>query len=111
VPDDNRVEPTFLVEALQTPVVREQIQGAATGTSGSMKNISQDAIRGLRIPLLTRHEQSRIASVLTESRAMQRLSESQALMLKRLRGTLLSDLLSGNHRIPDTYDRLLERAE
>jgi len=58
------VDPRFLVHALAGPLVRQQLLLAATGTSGSMKNISQDKIRALQLPLPSMREQRRIADLL-----------------------------------------------
>ena len=44
-----RIITPFLFQILQQHFVRRQIEINATGTSGSMKNISQPGIRGLRI--------------------------------------------------------------
>lgn len=41
----------FLLEILRTKSVRKQIETAATGTSGSMKNISQSDIKNLLVPV------------------------------------------------------------
>jgi len=41
----------FLLEILRTKSVRKQIETAATGTSGSMKNISQSDIKNLLVPI------------------------------------------------------------
>lgn len=41
----------FLLEVLRTKSARKQIETAATGTSGSMKNISQVDIKNLLIPI------------------------------------------------------------
>ncbi len=38
------VEPLFIWELFQTPAIREEIGRRATGTSGSMKNISQEKL-------------------------------------------------------------------
>jgi type I restriction enzyme S subunit len=47
--DRERAEPRFFVHALDTNEVRSQLALAATGTSGSMKNISQDKIKALLV--------------------------------------------------------------
>ena len=39
----------FLFWSLQSPLARRQIENSATGTSGSMKNISQSGVRGVGI--------------------------------------------------------------
>ncbi len=54
----------YLARVLRTASVRGQIEAHATGTSGSMCNISQSTIRGLVIPLPPLPEQQRIARIL-----------------------------------------------
>jgi len=43
-----KVEPLFVWALFQTPAIRQEIQRRATGTSGSMKNISQEKLYGIR---------------------------------------------------------------
>jgi type I restriction enzyme, S subunit len=50
-PNEDAVAKSFLQLALRTPIAREFIESNATGTSDSMKNISQDVIRSIPIPL------------------------------------------------------------
>jgi type I restriction enzyme S subunit len=47
----------FLVSALTSRPVRNQIEGFATGTGGAMKNISQQEIKSLKIPAKSFFEQ------------------------------------------------------
>jgi len=70
VPDERRIVADFLVEVLQSAQAREQIELAATGTSASMKNISQGSIRSLRIPLPPIDEQIKLATIMDELRAV-----------------------------------------
>ena len=56
----------YVLWALRTPVVRNQFSAAATGTSESMKNISQDIIKNTLIPLPPLAEQKRIVARLEE---------------------------------------------
>ena len=56
----------YVLWALRTPVVRNQFSAAATGTSESMKNISQDIIKNTLIPLPPLAEQKRIVTRLEE---------------------------------------------
>jgi type I restriction enzyme S subunit len=44
-------EPTFVCALFQTPAMRYEIGRRATGTSGSMKNISQEKLLGIRTVL------------------------------------------------------------
>jgi type I restriction enzyme S subunit len=61
------VEPLFVWALFQTPTVRREIARRATGTSGSMKNISQEKVFGIRTILppisLQRDFTRRIAAV------------------------------------------------
>ena len=70
------------------------------------------------IPLAPLNEQKRIVDLVSSVDAyIQALSSSSAEVrtttdalnsARRLRSALLSDLLSGNHEIPDSYDKLLK---
>lgn len=56
----------YILWALRTPMVRNQFSAAATGTSESMKNISQDVIKNTLIPLPPLAEQKRIVEKLEQ---------------------------------------------
>ena len=56
----------YVLWALRTPMVRNQFSAAATGTSESMKNISQDMIKNTLIPLPPLDEQKRIVEKLEQ---------------------------------------------
>ena len=56
------ISKTYVLYTLRTPFVRAQLSAAASGTSESMKNISQNAIKGLLIPFPPIKEQYRIVS-------------------------------------------------
>lgn len=45
------VDPRYLDEVLKIPHLRQQIEGAVTGTSATMKNITKPALLSLRLPL------------------------------------------------------------
>jgi type I restriction enzyme S subunit len=49
--DEERVCPGYLLQALRLPEARTHIESNATGTSNSMRNIGQDTIRAIPIPL------------------------------------------------------------
>lgn len=91
----------FFVLLLQTQAARTQIEINATGTSGSMKNISQGMIRGLRMAYPAIEEQQRIldaiAPVEMELDALQR----ERLKLASLKSGLTTDLLTGRIRVPE----------
>lgn len=100
------IDPAALVAALNSPQSREQLSAAATGTSASMKNISQRDIMNLRI-----HWPPDAAAVGSMDRqfllVLSQYQEDSA-RLRTLRSNLLTALLSGEHEIPDSYDELVE---
>ena len=65
---NERLVPAKYVQlALTHPFVRRQIESAATGTSGSMKNISQQSIKRLMIPVGNMTEMQRIVEILNSA--------------------------------------------
>jgi type I restriction enzyme S subunit len=62
---DNVCSPEWLNSLLQLPRKRYEINIRATGTSGSMKNISQDSFLSLRIAVPPLPEQKKIAKIIS----------------------------------------------
>lgn len=62
--EPSRTDARWLSYVLQSPRVSSAIKALATGTSGSMKNISKSALLALRISLPPLVEQRRIAEIL-----------------------------------------------
>ena len=110
VPSPDRISAQYLVEALQSSSCRRQLSGAASGTSASMKNVSQDAIRSIRIPLLPIHEQQSVVRLLADVRVFQRRAIAFEATARAARDALVKTLLSPGHAIPDSYDRFLDAA-
>jgi len=76
-----KVEPLFVWALFQTPALRQEIERRATGTSGSMKNISQEKLYGIRTllpPLAVQQEFVR------RSRAVEKLKSAQRRSLAEL---------------------------
>jgi type I restriction enzyme S subunit len=84
VPKAKVAYPNYLLYALRTPEVRKHLERHATGTSGSMRNISQDNIRATKIPLPPLSEQHRITGI---------LDKADAIRLKREEGIRLTEEL------------------
>lgn len=59
--DTTQCDPDYFVEALRLPEARAHIEANATGSSDSMRNISQGALAATPIPLPEIHEQRRLA--------------------------------------------------
>ena len=104
------VDPDYLVEVLLGDAARRQVELAATGTSASMKNISQQTIRDLRVPLVDAAGQRRLVGTVSALRRSAAAIEVEVADLASLRAALLADLLSGAHEIPPSYDRFLDGA-
>lgn len=98
------VESPTLVAALNSPAARIQLSAAATGTSASMKNISQENIRDVRV----RWPDDPISAGLADQALLARHARSKEAIrrLRELRTNLLTALLSGEHGIPESYDEL-----
>jgi type I restriction enzyme S subunit len=101
------LRPDFLVEVLQIRSVRRQIEDAATGTSASMKNISQASIRGLRVPVLDRSAQADVVDAVASLARVVDKCRTLSARASAVQGSVVSMLLLGMHEIPDSYDALL----
>lgn len=66
------IDSRFLLYALRQPEARQFFRSNATGTSGSMRNVSQETIRRCPIPLPPLSEQKRIADILDKADAIRR---------------------------------------
>jgi len=83
-------ERRYLYYALRSPVARQHIESRATGTSGSMRNISQETIREIPVPLPPLSAQRRIAAILDEADALRRKRrEALGLLDELLRSAFL----------------------
>jgi type I restriction enzyme S subunit len=108
IPTDS-VRPAALVAVLNSPQARRQISEMGTGTSASMKNITQNDVRSIKVRWMALDaEQERIGvadqTLLRTARDYQAAKER----LSALRLHMLTVLLSGEHAIPASYDELLE---
>jgi len=96
-----RTSAEYVHLALSLTEIRRQIETAATGTSGSMKNISQAAIRRLVIPWTDRELMDQVvrddAAYATQIEALMR----QEKRLNRLKSGLMEDLLTGRVRVSE----------
>lgn len=90
IPNKDVIWPKYLLYALRTPRVRRHIEAHATGTSDSMRNISQSNLCAAEIPLPSLSEQMRIAAILDKADAIRRLRrESVRVAEELLRSTFL----------------------
>jgi type I restriction enzyme S subunit len=94
----NRGLNPFFNLLLQSRACRSQIEVNATGTSGSMKNISQDVIRALQLAYPKVDEQQRILNALAPIEEEVAGFQSELTKLVALKSGLATDLLTGNVR-------------
>ena len=99
VPDPARIDREFLLSSLRLPRSRSQIAGAATGSSRSMFNVSQDNIRKVRVALPPLDEQRAIDAALGGvDGAIERAREERA-GLHSLQASAGDALLTGRVRV------------
>lgn len=101
VPTDELLS-TYAVHALATDRVRRTISEVATGTSASMKNISQEKIRALEVCVPSVDEQRTIAETLDVAAAAIDEAVRQSQATEELRRAVLHALVSGEYRLPRT---------
>lgn len=104
----NGVSTEAIVAALNSPTARDQLSASATGTSASMKNISQSNIRDVLVSWPENPEE--VAATDRQFLDTHRNASEGIDHMRILRSNLLSALLSGEHEIPEAYDELLEGA-
>lgn len=88
VPRADVADTRFLLYALRQPQARQYFLSHATGTSGSMRNVSQETIRNCPIPLPPLPEQKRIADILDKADTIRRKRQEA----KYLAGTFQQSL-------------------
>ena len=90
--DGSTVDSVFMVEVLKSREARVQIEGYATGTGGAMKNISQNEIRKICVPLPDVEKQNiyaqKVRSILNARISL--LSEIQS--LRALQKSLINQI-------------------
>lgn len=94
--DTERVDKTYLVYALRSATARAHIEHFATGTSDSMRNISQDVIASIPIELpeiqLQRSIGSRLREQLAAAEEARQAALAQLREIERLPARLLAQV-------------------
>jgi type I restriction enzyme S subunit len=108
-----RVTPTpatssrFLELLLRSPYVRRQLQGQASGTSGSMVKITGTSVVNLDIAMPQSDEQERILQFLSVAQERMALEIEEAAKLRGLRLGLQEDLLTGRVRVNRLFEGVM----
>ncbi len=94
------VHPRWFSYVLTWKPVKSRISASATGTSGSMKNISKPSLRAVEIPYPPLEEQCAIATALGDVDGL--LSGLERLIAKKrdLKQAAMQQLLTGQTRLP-----------
>jgi len=92
----DRYQPHYLVAALASRRVRDQIEMATSGASASMQNITQEVVRALRVPCPSLETQADV--------------ESKLAIDWRRRKTLLTHLKTLDERLAEYHDALITEA-
>jgi type I restriction enzyme S subunit len=99
-PDESKVDPAFLVEALATRSVREQIEGDIE-RSTTLRSVSKSRLRALEIPVADIEKQRAIAAELRWVQTLEGRVSVEFELAEATRDSLLAALLSGERRIPE----------
>ncbi|MEV0974983.1 restriction endonuclease subunit S [Microtetraspora glauca] len=99
--DDDFSSREYVHLILAIAEVRRQIEIAATGTSGSMKNISQASIRRLMIPWSDRERMDHVVRIDAGYAAQVNALMRKARHLTLLKQGLMEDLLTGRVRVAE----------
>ena len=99
VPDRARMEPKFLLLSLSLPHSRSQISGAASGSSRSMFNVSQERLRSVKVGLPPLPEQQAIAAVLDSIDATIDRARAERAALQSSKASTADALLTGRVRV------------
>jgi type I restriction enzyme, S subunit len=92
--------PRWLVYLLTMQALRHAISVRATGTSGSMKNISQKAFLQIKIPLPPLPEQQKIAAILSTWDATIEKTRDLIAAKQQQKKALMQQLITGKRRLP-----------
>ena len=105
---DKYFDEDFLYNLLLSDLVQKQFDSLAAGSG--VRNLNIEVVKEVIIPLPSLSTQKRIAQIANSMDDVIQATEQAVVDAKNLRSGMLSDLLSGNHEIPASYDSLLGAA-
>jgi len=89
--------------------IEKEIELLAGGSTGQTE-LSRESINAIQLDLPPIGEQVRIVEIISSMDDAISAAEVTIAETKKLRSGLLSNLLSGNHEIPDSYDKIIGAA-
>ena len=108
VHEDSKVLLPYLAVLFTFAPIRAEMW--ALGKGNAQLNISPKSIHELKVALPPLAEQIRIVEIVSSMDDVIQSTEQAIADAKNLRSGLLSDLLSGEHEIPESYDKLMGAA-
>lgn len=108
--NDGIASKEYLSLCFQQPYIRSQIESSATGTSMSMKNISQAAIRNLLVAVAPLQEQIEISVRANVLALMLRQEMAVLEKLRQQKSGLMDDLLTGRVRVTPLLESMQQTA-
>jgi len=108
VKDERSLYPPFLYQNLRNSFIGGVFGQLCAGTT--IMHLGQKRAFKFDILLPPLAEQKRIVDVIKSVDAAISAADTSAADARNLRSGLLSDLLSGDHEIPQSYDRIMESA-
>jgi type I restriction enzyme S subunit len=100
----NELNPYFLLYFMQTIDMNNYVQ------NGALPSISNEIVKNITVLLPPLTEQARIVELISSLDKKVVAIEKLIMKAIQLRSSLLSDLLSGNHEIPESYDEVMSTA-
>ena len=99
----DRVDPTFMLYMLHSAEMRLAISREATGTSASMRNVSQLKFLGIPVSLPSLSEQHRIVDILDRAAAIQKLQKEAVEKAQEIVPALFVDIFGDPERNPKGF--------
>ena len=96
---ENKLNSRRLAYVLSYPSVSKKIKEAATGTSGSMKNISKGSLLSLELCFPNALEQSAIATFLSNMDSDIQSLEQKLSKTRQIKQGMMQELLTGKTRL------------
>jgi type I restriction enzyme S subunit len=107
--DSNQLLPCFLLQILLGKKMNSYLLDIS-GSGTTRQAITKAQLEDLEVPIPLLAEQKRIVDIVSSMDDVVQATEQAVTDAKNLRSGLLSDLLSGNHAIPESYDEIMGAA-
>lgn len=95
----DRIVPEFAGAVLISRRVRSFLQANAAGTSRSMKNVSQDVIRSIRLPLPPLSEQLQIVDTISANGVYERSTSRHLVRIESVKRGIMEHVLIGRTQV------------